>query len=349
MASAAVSIPPLDKISLVGIWIETSLWGMNCITFLGVLYVLARRSASQTPTLMLGVTSTVLFLLCTTHISLSLRQLLEAFVYIPSPEPPLYSILYWADQTNKVAVGKTAIYDTTVFLQDIILIWRLYVVWGRNWKICIPPIIVELAHMGVAYTATVLISRPNADIYAHTLSKIGPVGWALDLAVNISVTAAIAGRLWWMGRKVQSISSRGQGGNRYMASMLTIVESGALFAAVTFVMLILYLKHSAVTLTGIDISTQLAVLTPLLIIVRVGLGLTHSLPKAYETYVANSSHGNGTYGQSSSYYSAATPAEGIHISIQRERLGDKFTEADSGEFALQDIKASEMLGKPITV
>ncbi|KAI0041521.1 hypothetical protein FA95DRAFT_1565321 [Auriscalpium vulgare] len=346
MASAVPSIPPLDKISVIGIWIETALWGI-CIIFSGVLYVLLKRSGTHMSRMMLGGTSTLLFCLCTAHIALSLRQLLEAFVYIPSPTPPLYSILYWADETNPVAIAKTVMYDTSVWLQDIILIWRMYVVWGRNWKICVLPFVVDLAHMGVAYTATVLISKPDADIYANTLARIGPVGWSLDLAVNVTVTAAIAGRLLWMGSKVASISSRGMGPqNRYLTSVFTIVESGALFAAVTLVMLVLYLVHSPVALTGIDISVQLAVLTPLLIIVRVGLGLTHSLPKAYETYLANTTYSQGTYGQSSTFYAA--PGEGIQISINRERAGTgdrSFTETDTREYALHDLKAAETASK----
>ncbi|GBE78976.1 hypothetical protein SCP_0201730 [Sparassis crispa] len=202
---ASTAIPPLNKISLVGIWIESVLWGMK----------------------MLGVTSIVLFAFATAHIAGSLHQLLEAFIYVPSPAPPLYSTLYWANKTNGVAVMKTVLYDTTVWLQDIALvhsnmitcnkhvsrslrIWRLYVVWDRNWLICILPVVVDLAHMGSACAATGLLAQPNADIYGVELKRLGPVSWSLDLAVNISVTAAIAGRLWYMGRKVSlAASSRG--------------------------------------------------------------------------------------------------------------------------------------------
>lgn len=66
------------------------------------------------PTRMLGVTSTLLFTLCTVHVSASLRQLLEAFVLIPSDASPLYSTLYFTDETKTVAVLKTVLYDTTV-------------------------------------------------------------------------------------------------------------------------------------------------------------------------------------------------------------------------------------------
>jgi hypothetical protein len=247
----------------------------------------------------------------------------------------LYSTLYFIDETNPVAVMKTVLYDTTVFVQDIVLIWRLYIVWGRNWKICVVPIIVELAHMGTAYAATALLSKPDADIYANTLLHIGPVGWSLDLAVNIFVTAAIAGRLWWMGRKVASLQTSSH--NPYLSSILTIVESGGLFAAVTIVMLTLYEIGSPLALTGIDISTQLAALTPLLIIVRVALGLTHNLPSAYEHYLS-------THATSVSTFSAAPGSNRVHVSMNHTVKSDT-TDSESA-YALSDIpgKSNRILG-----
>lgn len=100
-----------------------------------------------------------------------------------------------------------------------------------------------------------MLAQPSTDINSPRIKHIGPVGWSLDLVVNVCVTAAIAFRLWFMGRKVGGHSHT----NRYLSTILTIVESGAIFAAVTLVMLILYVRGSVLALNGIDISTQLAV------------------------------------------------------------------------------------------
>lgn len=93
---------------------------------------------------------------------------------------------------------------------------------------------------------------------------LGLAGWSLDLVVNISVTLVIAARLWYMGMKVTSMTSSrthssDQQWNKYLAPIFTIIESGALFAAVTIVMLILYLTGNPVTLAALGIATQLAV------------------------------------------------------------------------------------------
>ncbi|KIJ64872.1 hypothetical protein HYDPIDRAFT_28226 [Hydnomerulius pinastri MD-312] len=279
-------LPPMGKISLIGIWMETVLYGVNVIIYGLCMFVLWREKRGLE---MLSITSTVLFLMCTIHVAASLRQMLEAFIYAPS-DVPNYSTLYWLSQTAPMAVLKAVLYDNLVFLQDIVLIWRLYIVWGRNWKVVVLPIIAEGAHMACAYAATAVITQPGTQLYNSLFSRLGSSGWALDITLNVSVTLAIALRLWWMGRRVSAlydpVSARY---NRYASVIYTVVESGGLFAAVTVVMLGLYVGNSPVAFTGLDIASQLAVLSPLLIVVRVGLGMTHGLPKAYEQVTASPS------------------------------------------------------------
>ena len=100
---------------------------------------------------------------------------------------------------------------------------------------------------------------------------MGIVGWTLELFVNISVTTAIASRLWYMGAKVAHARS-GSGSapssgtraalfkfNTYASSVFTLVESGAILIAVTITMLTLYLTGNAAALMCTDIATQIAV------------------------------------------------------------------------------------------
>ncbi|KAF9220927.1 hypothetical protein BS17DRAFT_291450 [Gyrodon lividus] len=283
MASPPV-LPPMNKISLIGIWMETVLYGFNCIVFGLCLFVLFRKSRHSESKWMLASTSTLLFVLCTIHIAASLRQLLDVFIDAPEGVSSDWSILYWLSQSTPMGILKAFMYDTLVFIQDLVLIWRLYIVYGRDWKICLFPVLVELVHMGAAYAASIILTDPATTIYTPIVSHLGLTGWSLDISLNVSLTLAIAGRLWWMGRKVSFSSSGHLVPNRYMSVIYTVVESGGLFAAVTIIMLGLYLNGSPLAFTGMDISSQLAVLTPLLIVVRVGLGLTHGLPSAYEQY-----------------------------------------------------------------
>ncbi|OCH88428.1 hypothetical protein OBBRIDRAFT_889115 [Obba rivulosa] len=349
MATSAPAIPPFDKISLIGIWIETVLWGMNCVVFAGACWVLFFKPNARTNRWMLGITSTLLFSLATAHVAGSLRALLVAFIYVPQPAPPLYATLYFIDQSDGIAVMKTVLYDTAVFIQDMVLIWRLYIVWNRNWKLCVFPVIVEMSHMAVAYSGSVLLGGSTTDLPSGLLPKLGRIGWGLDLALNVSVTVAIAARLWYMGRKLAIANADGSfshdAPNAYLVPIFTIIESGALFAVATLVLLILLVTSSPLNLTGIDVATQLAVLAPLLIIVRVGLGLTHGLPSAYKSYIGTKTTvGSMSFGMNPLKSNAGSTTYGGHSQISVARNVDiSRTMVGSREVVLDDFKAAANL------
>jgi len=273
---------------------ESVIYGFNCIVYGLCMFVLLRDGKSVSRHWVLILTSTLLFSLCTIHVAASLRQLLEAFVYVPADIPD-YSNLYWLNATTSLSILKEVLYDTLVFIQDIVLIWRLYVVFDRNWKVVLFPIIVEATHMAAAYAATVIYTiNPGISLYDSIVSRLGLTGWALDISLNVSLTMAIATRLWWMGHRVASLSASHPMQNRYLATVYVIIESGGLFAGATIIMLGLYVNNSPVTLTGLDVASQLAVLTPLLIVVRVGLGLTHGVQRDYERMSKSRTSGSRT-------------------------------------------------------
>ncbi|KAF8551854.1 hypothetical protein OG21DRAFT_1486664 [Imleria badia] len=263
MATVTVALPPMGEISLVSIWMETMLYGLKVLV----------------------LTSTVLFILCTIYVAASLRQLLEAFIYVP-PGVADYATLYFVDYTLPMRTLKDVLYVSLTFLQDIILIWRLYIVFNRDWRIPIFFILLDLACIGTAYADTILFAIPNTNL--PQLIPLTITSWALDLIVNVSVTMTIAARLWWMGRNVASFRADHSSGNPYAYSIYVIVESGAIFASATIVMLALYIsEHGSpfpYAIPSLDVASQLAVLTPLLIVVRVGL---------YQNTVASEVSGTG--------------------------------------------------------
>ncbi|PIL25977.1 hypothetical protein GSI_11731 [Ganoderma sinense ZZ0214-1] len=269
--SSSSKIPPLDKIFLIGLWIGV------------VLEVQSQQQSCASCHL-----APVVQVCVTIHVSTSLRQGLEAFIYTPPGAGPDYASLYFAQEGATLAATKNGLYTTAVFIQDLLLIWRMYIVWTRNWKIIVIPLGVELFHMGCAYAAVVILTQPDQSIYTAKITTLGSLGWPLELVVNARVTGAIASRLWYMGRVVSRAAGTGSTGisknNAYTGPILTIIESWAILIALTFVMLVLYKAGNPAALMCTDIATQISALVPYLIIVRVGLGLTHTLPNAYKSY-----------------------------------------------------------------
>ena len=57
----------------------------------------------------------------TTHVSLSLREELDAFVDVPPGSPPFYATLYYSQITAKYAIAKNLIYSIAVSSQPKLL------------------------------------------------------------------------------------------------------------------------------------------------------------------------------------------------------------------------------------
>ncbi|KAF8142149.1 hypothetical protein EV363DRAFT_1392524 [Boletus edulis] len=263
------ALPPMSKISMIGIWIETMLYGV-CAMYGLCMLILLRKGKVPSLRWVLVVTSTILFFLCNVHVGASLRQLLEAFVYAPD-----HSTIYWLDYTTGPRVLKNIIYDTLVFVQNFILIWRLYVVFMCNWKVVILPVrellvVLDMLAdilLGSAYASSAVLAYPNVDLYDPVVSSLVIPAWVSGITLSISVTGAIVARLWWMGQTMASLTATST--NRFASSICIAVESGAISVVINLVVVVLYSLNSPAALTGLDVSSQLAVLTSLLIIVRV--------------------------------------------------------------------------------
>ncbi|KZT09360.1 uncharacterized protein LAESUDRAFT_712441 [Laetiporus sulphureus 93-53] len=259
------SYPDFAKLYLIGIWITTVLWAIK-----------SGRNARHRA-LLVRIVAVVLFSLSTVHIAASLQQLLDAFIYVPDNATRLYATLYFEDTAKSLAVTKTVIFSTAAMLQNVVLTWRLYIVWEHSWKICVIPILIEVVHNGAAFAAVGLSSKPDPDIYSSSLKGTALTAYSMGLIFNLSATSMIAVRLWWMGRKVvpltSSITAGMIGANPFMMSIIAVVESHALYAIAIVIMLALYVSSAPVVLPWFDITAQLAVMTPLMVVIRVRLGI----------------------------------------------------------------------------
>ncbi|KAJ3748506.1 hypothetical protein DFH05DRAFT_1472948 [Lentinula detonsa] len=263
---------PFDKMFLTSIWIETLLYGLNCAVFGTAMYVLIRKQTGTSNRFLIPV-SIFLFSLSTGYVAVSFRQLLEAFIYAPAGG----ASAYFKTQTNPLAVTKLVLYSTNVTAQNLFLIWRLWGVWNRKWWVVVLPLAMEIVHTISEFIAIGegAVPRPNQRVkgdFILIIRQLSIVNWCMDLAINICVTAAIAFRLWQMAK---TVGSHMPGHKQFLGIMRMMLESGLLFATATLVTVSIYLSGSLDTVNAIDGIIQLATITPLLIIVRVGLGLTY--------------------------------------------------------------------------
>ncbi|KAK7047613.1 hypothetical protein VNI00_006381 [Paramarasmius palmivorus] len=265
---------PLDKAEFVGLWVESILYGMNIILFSICIWVLVyykKRSTGLNVPLL--VTAISLFTLCTIRIGIDLgRGIVAFFTFRSNPKGPL---AFYEDIGHWTRIFREALYVTNSLVADSLVIYRLYVVWGHNWKITVGPILLLLASSIAGYVAVWEISRVDSgdSIFAKQVADGATTLFALSFGTNVIVTSLIAGRIWYIARRT-SLNLGRQHGVKYSRAMVVIIESGALYSVSLFMLLVLFATDNDAQIILFNSVSQIVGIAPTLIIVRVGLGLT---------------------------------------------------------------------------
>ncbi len=96
-------------------------------------------------------------------------------------------------------------------LGDLIVVWRLYVVWGRKIWVSVLPVSMVLGEFGELCHTILWMRTPDLFIVAgygsisqwllpkpvpQTMVRWGTAMFAISLATNVLVTVTIASRIW---------------------------------------------------------------------------------------------------------------------------------------------------------
>ncbi|KAI9457158.1 hypothetical protein HD554DRAFT_1784310 [Boletus coccyginus] len=262
---------PVNKVSTIGIWVETVLYGVNCVMYALHTFILFHGGKNATLRWGLLVTSTIFFLLATLHVGASVQQLLDAFVYPPN-DVPNYSTAYWLECTTTPRVVKSTVYATLLLAHSLILIWRLHVVFIYNWRVTIFPIILTVGFMGSSYAASAGPALPiDAMSDSVTTSLIISAG-VIGITLNVSVAGAIVVRLRLISRTITSLTATST--NRFASSTYLVVGSAAISAVSNALVMVLFAWNDPLAWTALDIMCQVTISTELLILVQVQVAQT---------------------------------------------------------------------------
>ncbi|KAL0957924.1 hypothetical protein HGRIS_000105 [Hohenbuehelia grisea] len=172
---------------------------------------------------------------------------------------------------NYNRIATTAVILTEVVVADLTMVYRLYTVWGRSWRVTVAPLITTAVTIATGTKSIVDMGLNNdATAYYNTTRPEVLTLCVSELATNIIVTGLIAYRIWSIDR-----------GTRRFAPSLTvmpllsiIIESASIFTTLLIIILATYLIDDA-KLSGwaLQVSSPSIGIAFCLIIVRCGLGL----------------------------------------------------------------------------
>lgn len=258
----------INRMFITAALLESILYGVNCVLFGVCMYALF-----SAPKQLHWILNT---LLCVFHISiatahniLSLLLFLEAFTNPAIVSIPNGTIIYLFKSTPFTET-MGGLFLLNGLALNLLLIWRLYVVWNCRWIVAFVMLILEATQFatGVANLVMLITNR----IFSNTAIALGNTSCACDLALTISVTSGIAYRLWRASRDVSGLASH----NFYKTAIYTVIGSGAIYTSSIVVVCALYQSSSNAFSVAINVATQISTLTPLLIIASVSFGLMHS-------------------------------------------------------------------------
>ncbi|KAJ6554240.1 hypothetical protein B0H19DRAFT_949025, partial [Mycena capillaripes] len=239
--------------------------GVNVVLFGIATHVLLRRSRGNRPSnLPFFAFTCLMFVLCTVHYALNFNNVYDGTVFLHLP--PLHLDLH-------LPVDADTIWLLADFFSQLLLIYRCYLVWGKSIWVVILPLLIALASVscGFAVTGLVISINPTATQAPAALVPIGDADFALSLILNFMVSSLIVGRIWWMTRE----SNISHSSTSIQKAVGIVIESGLLFLAIQFVFVILFaIAHPAQAVVE-PIATQIYVISPMLIVVRVGVGAAY--------------------------------------------------------------------------
>ena len=150
---------------------------------------------------------------------------------------------------------------------DLILIWRLWVVWAKNYWIIAPPLIIMAIAAGFQF-------KVASDQYLLSHASFFGADAAALIVANTSIcTILIAGKIWYSRYQVRELTNGKTPG--FSGTILLFIESGALYAASQICSLILNRVKSNGLHILLDLEIPLIGILPTLIIVIVHFELSN--------------------------------------------------------------------------
>ncbi|KAL0960480.1 hypothetical protein HGRIS_005522 [Hohenbuehelia grisea] len=258
---------PVDTAQIVALFLESVFYGIYLATFVGCIKVLIwqndwLKSFGQINKTMLFAALAML-VFGTLDLAFGLRNNIDAFIrFQGDPEE------HFQDLSNWLNVMKMVCYVAQTFIGDAILIYRCFIVYGKNYWIVTLPSLLWLATS--ACGAMVCYLEVSIGTGALSQSRLKPFitsMLSLTLATTVITTSLIVRRIWKVESKISHFRS-GDSSSPLNRVMRILVESGLIYTTTILILFGTYLANSNAILGISDSVVQIIGITFNLIIVN---------------------------------------------------------------------------------
>ncbi|KAI0825787.1 hypothetical protein BC629DRAFT_1586657 [Irpex lacteus] len=255
----------LSKAQFVCIALETYLYGLYTVLVTLTIWLLLTRRKRDGTTVMIVLHTMLMFAICTGHVGIILEYMFSIFlqqnVAVDSGIIPTLD--------DRFLAFLILLFLNCIF-GDLIVIWRVWVIWGRNKKAVAVPAILWAASLVTFAGSVYALSRPRG-IWREEGLVVSPwVAVFMSMSLSTNLTAVIAVSYRYL--EVISVLRR-HGGDLGVACAFTlIIESGSLYCVIWSVLLAAYVTSNRTLDTTLLASVAiLTAMYPSLIIVLICL------------------------------------------------------------------------------
>ncbi|KAI9452642.1 hypothetical protein BJY52DRAFT_1124203 [Lactarius psammicola] len=256
-----------DMAALTGFACEALAYGVHCVLFaLSVIMLVKRKRTDRNINTFITIANVFLFLICTAHFLIEFHHF-----YTTLQSTGVHD---FAAET-KPLVGADIFISLADLIGEGILIYRCWIIWGKNYFIVIIPSLCAVGGFACVAEAVHLLLgiNPSAPVAPASLVPIITAGYVLTLVTNVLVTVLIVLRIWYLSParnpQLRGISTPSRTSRHAIDIM---VESGVLYVVTQIIFVVLFaIRHPAQAIIAV-IAVQIYGIVPTLIIIRATYG-----------------------------------------------------------------------------
>ncbi|EJD42182.1 hypothetical protein AURDEDRAFT_145835 [Auricularia subglabra TFB-10046 SS5] len=263
-----------EKVTMVAGLVGTFFWGIHFVLFLVTVYAFFSQRHKRDVPVVPVVYVFLLFISASVYMFCDLAWGIDELIdHRDYPGGPLQ---YYYDHFNKpVALSGTAFFTITNFFADSLLLWRTWVVWGRNWYAVAFPILIFCGSTALSIITVYQLATPGSRFFSKTLLQFSLPYFSLSIALNLILTLMIVTKLAMARRSILRTLDKEQG-RIYTGMVAMVVESAALTSTSSILFIIMYSINNDIFNVCLPLQVQVMCISPLLIMIRVARGQAFS-------------------------------------------------------------------------
>jgi len=255
-----------DRAEFFALWVETLLYGIFFSYFLQSIGLLTWKRSGARINLVLIFVSLSIFALATTHLILVLCRSQQAFIF--QRDAPGGPIAYWSNLQSGLEVSQASSQTAISIIGDGMVIYRVWVVYNRNYKVLVLPILSFIGTTVCSIASVIYIGKASAGANVFYLPKLEiwlPAFFGMTFATSVLCSALIAGRLWYIHKWVHISRTT----NTLTTVLRIVIESASIYALTMLLYLGTYVAKKNVSIIFGDMVSPVIGIAFSLITIRV--------------------------------------------------------------------------------